>query len=273
MKRILFAGGGNNFPQGGFEFLKSMHGADQISVKGLFFSPIGYQHRTSVSHISTDAPYLRLKEKEPVSIDASKALFAEQCELSHIKYDIHGNKEQWNKDIFVGQSRFADLVVLSRELFYADTRIDDPATYLHKALRLSECPVMLVPEVFSPFERLVVAYDGSKESLFALKQLCYLFPQYTDLPTEIVYVNQEGTDEIPDIEMLSDYCRLHFENMNFQKLHFKPGQFASWVTRKKNALLVSGSFGRSSFSYANRRSFVEAIAHDQHMPVFIAHSI
>jgi hypothetical protein len=273
MKRILFAGGGNNFPKGAFEFLKSLHGIEQISVKGLFFSPMGYQHRIPVSHISSDAPYLRLKEKEPVSIESSKALFAEQCDANHIKYDIHDNKEQWDKNIFAGQSRFADLVVLSRELFYADTHIDDPAIYLHKALHLSECPVMLVPELFSRFERLVVAYDGSKESLFALKQLCYLFPQYTDLPTEIVYVNQEDTDEIPDIAMLSDYCRVHFENLNFEKLHLKPGQFGSWIIRKKNALLASGSFGRSSFSYASRRSFIEAVTHDQHMPVFIAHCI
>jgi hypothetical protein len=273
MKQILFACGGHDFPKGAFEFLKSLHNSEQLSVTGLFFSPIDYEYRIPVSHISINEPFRRLKETEPTSMDLNKAFFAEQCTSNHIKYQIHDNDGEWDKALFTNQSRFADLVVLSRELFYADSNIDDPDSYLHKALRLSECPVIMVPESFTPFEHLVVAYDGGKESLFALKQLCYLFPYFTDLPTEIVYVNQEDSDEVPDIAMLSEYCRLHFESLNFAKLRFRTGQFSAWVAGKKNALLVSGSFGRSSFSYAKRSSFMEDITRDLHIPVFNAHSI
>jgi len=273
MKHILFACGGHDFPKGAFEFLKTLRYAEPVSVTGLFFSPHDYEYRIPVSHISINEPFRRLKETEPASIDLNKAFFAEQCAFNHIKYRIHDNDGQWDKALFAGQSRFADLVVLSRELFYADNYIDDPDNYLHKALHLSECPVIMVPESFAPFEHLVIAYDGGKESLFALKQLCYQFPQYTDLPTEIVYVNQEDSIEIPDMTLLTDYCRLHFGSLHVEKLHFRTGQFSTWVAGKKNALLVSGSFGRSPFSYAKRSSFMEEITRDHHMPVFVAHNV
>jgi hypothetical protein len=272
MKQILFVCGGHDLPKGAFEFLKSLRNSEQVSVTGLFFSPIDYEYRIPVSHISINEPFRRLKVMEPTNIDLNKAFFAEQCTSNHIKYHIHDNDRQWDKALFTSQSRFADLVVLSRELFYADSHINNPDSYLHKALHLSESPVIMVPESFAPFEHLVIAYDGGKESLFALKQLCYLLPQYADLPTEIVYVNQEDSDEVPDIAMLSEYCRLHFESLNFEKLHFRMGQFSTWMAGKKNALLVSGSFGRSSFSYVKRSSFMEDITRNLHIPLFNAHS-
>jgi hypothetical protein len=273
MKQILFVCAGRDFPQGAFSFLRSMQENEPISVTGLFFSPVDYGALATASQIPLAGPYLRIKQKEKKIVEDNKALFVGQCELDHIKYQIHTNEEEWNKEVLARESRFSDLVVVSGELFCAYISSEQPNSFLQEALHAAECPVMVVPEGYVPIQRLVIAYDGGKESLHAMKQLCYLLPDLTDLPTEIIYVKDENTQEIPDIDNLRNFSRLHFSSMNFSKLHFKAANyFATWIGEKQQVLMVSGSFGRSPFSYVTRRSFAEQVIHDHKMPVFIAHT-
>ncbi len=237
MKKILFVCTDHNFPNGAFAMLKSLQQTEQVFVTGLFFSPIEYGPIATASQIPIASPYLLLKEKERKIVEDNKSLFTLQCSLNHIKFQIHPNEEQWEKDVLGKESRFSDLVLLSGELFYPDISSDQPNSFLHEALHVSECPVLIVPEGFTPFERLVFAYDGGKESLHAMKQFCYLLPQYTDLPTEIIYVKRRGCggQEIPDFETLKDYARLHFnKHAIFQNLHFKGRELFCHLDRGRN---------------------------------------
>jgi len=272
MKRILFVCAGQEFPNGAFAFLKSMEAHEPVSVKGLFFSPIDIEGMVTASQIAVMEPYLRLKEKDRKAVKDNKLHFIKQCELNYIKHQVHENTDEWNKEILAEESRFADIVMLSGELFYSDINADQPNSFLREALHAAECPVLVIPEDYAPFEHIVIAYDGSKESMFALKQFCYLLPQFTDLPTEFIYVRDETTEEIPDLENLKCFTRLHFNSMNFSKLHFKAASyFATWIGERQHVLMVSGSFGRSPFSYITKRSFAEQVIHDHRMPLFVAH--
>lgn len=272
MKRILFVCAGDNIPKGAFAFLQSLRQEEPVSVTGLFFCPIDNEAFAVVSQVPVAGPYLRLKEKEKKILDANKAQFARQCDEHHIKYEIHCNEEEWYKDILAKESRFSDLLLLSAELFYDNIESEQPNSLLQEALHVAECPVMIIPEDYTPFEHLAIAYDGTKESLYAIKQFCYLLPHYTDLPTEFIYAKNDNTKDIPDIDSLKSYAKLHFSSMNFSKLQFKAASyFATWIGEKQKLLMVCGSFGRSSFSYVTKRSFAEEMIRDHKMPIFIAH--
>ena len=92
------------------------------------------------------------------------------------------------------------------------------------------------------------------------------------MPTEILYVRDDVTDNIPDLASLQEFSRLKFNRMSFSKLHFPAREyFATWISEKKHVLLVSGSYGRSAVSYLGKRSFVEDSIHARQLPVFIAH--
>ncbi|HUB61809.1 MAG TPA: hypothetical protein VL978_13940 [Puia sp.] len=273
MKRILFVGAGKAFPQGAFRFLQSLPDEGKVSVTGLFFRTIDYETFNVVSQIPVAAPYVRLRERELEELQANKAVFARKCCDSHLKFEVHPNDESWDSHLFARESRFSDLVVLSAEQFYGEVDPSQPNLFLREALHAAECPVMIVPENYSEPEHLFIAYDGSRDSLHAIKQLAYLFPGYTDLPTEIVYVKEDNSTEMPDKALLEEYTRHHFPSLNLARLHFKAARyFADWIGEKKNVLLVSGSFGRSSFSYMARESFSKHVLHDHKMPVFIAHT-
>jgi len=109
--------------------------------------------------------------------------------------------------------------------------------------------------------------------MHALKQFCYLLPQFTDLPTEFIYVRDETSDNIPDLDNLKSFTRVHFSSMNFAKLNFNAARyFSTWIGEKQQVLMVSGSFGRSPFSYIGKSSFAQQVIHDHKMPLFIAHN-
>jgi hypothetical protein len=273
MKQVLFVCAGKAFPSGAFNFLLSMQQEEPIEALGLFFCPIDLEAMVTATQLPVLAPFDRLEEKEKETVTANKALFTQRCEEHHIRYRLHDNEEQWDKHLLVKESRFADLLLLSGELFYADINLRQPNSYLQEALHSAECPILVIPEDYRQCDHLFIAYDGSKESLFAVKQFSYLFPQYTDLPSEIVYIRDEAADDIPDLEHLRYYIRLHFSSIGFSKLHFKAAQFfATWIGERKHVLLITGSYGRSAFSYVTKRSFAEQVIHDHKQPVFIAHA-
>jgi hypothetical protein len=259
MKQVLFISAGQEFPQGPFNFLRTMQQNERVHARVLFFKPLDYAPLSAVA-VSCSADL------------APQRLFARQCQDHYISYTINENEQSWDKDLLIKESRFADLILISGELFYAGAEGLQPNQYLQEALHAAECPVLIIPETFTMVERLFMAYDGSKESIFALKEFCHLFPQFCDLPTEIVYVNEESSNAIPEIERLRQFTQTKFNSMNFAKLHFKATEyFASWISEKRHALLVSGSFGRAPFSYLIKPGFAEQTIQDHQLPLFIAH--
>ena len=272
MKQILLVGAGHNFPKGPFSFLNAMHQQEAIHTQALFFRPVDYSALAAATPGANLIPVMEMEDNEIELIAAHKTRFARLCEQQHIQYALHDNDREWNKYILIKESRFADLMLISGEHYFAESGHNQPNHYLREALLAAECPVLIVPEDFTTIQRLFMAYDGSRESLFAIKQFCYLFPNLIDLPTEIVYIKDEPGDIIPDLEKLQQFTRLKFDCMGFAKLHFNAAEyFSTWISEKEHALLITGSFGRSPFSYITKHSFADMVVHDHKLPVFIAH--
>ncbi len=199
--------------------------------------------------------------------------FLLQMQQHFIRHQLHEHDTRWDKQILEKESRYADLVLLSGELFYADINIRQPNVYLHEALYGAECPILVIPESYQQCDHLFFAFDGSKESMFAIKQFSYLFPNLTDLPAEVVYIKDENSAAIPDVEHLRRYARQHFESMGLSKLQFKASRyFATWIGEHKQVMLITGSYGRSMLSYMTKRSFAEQVVQEHKIPVFIAHA-
>ncbi len=272
MKKILFVCAGNHFPQGAFHFLQSMQEHSPVSADGLFFPPADLKEMAAVSQVPVLGPYDRLRERERRTVDEHKVQFKTRCEQHGIRYHIHRNDEQWDKELLIRESRFADLILVSGELFCDDLSSHQPNAFLTEALHFAECPVFVVPENYEHCHHLYMAYDGSRESVFAIKQFAVLFPYLADLPAEVIYVKDESSELIPDLERLRHYTKGHFGSLNFSKLHFKAGSnFADWIEEKPYAMLISGSYGRSSLSYLTKRSFAGEVIARHKTPVFVAH--
>jgi hypothetical protein len=232
-----------------------------------------YESMATVSQLPVLEPYDRLCREQQDAVQANKALFAQYCDQHYLKHSIHANTETFDKHTFVKESRFADLILLSGEVFYSDIHLKQPNFLLQEALQAAECPVMVVPEDYTSCEHLFFAYDGSKESVYAIKQFAYLFPQMTDLPSEMVYIRDEPFSTIPDLEHLRQFTKAHFNCISFSKLQFRAAHyFSTWISERKKVMLVTGSYGRSAFSYLAKKSFADQVIAEHRLPVFIAHA-
>jgi len=272
MKKILFLCDGDNFSEASFAFIRQLSVHETISVKGLFFTPIDIEQMVAISFVPIAAPYNKLKEQEIQMIQKSQQRFMRACEEAGLRHQVHSYTSEWSKEIIEQESRYADLVVLSGELFCRDVPDRQPNYFMEETLRLAECPAVVVPENFRAIERVTIAYDGKKESMFALRQFAILFPNLIELPTDIVHIKNDTDDEIPGRDLLLEYTKAHFEAQYTSKLHFDPKKyFASWLDDKKNVLLVTGSFSRSPFSNMLKESFTTEIIKRHGCPIFIAH--
>ena len=272
MKKILFLCDGDNFPQGAFRFIQQLCNAENVFAKGLFFTSIDTEQLIPIGFMPISEPYVKLKEDEKIILRKSQDRFTKECELHGIKCQVNPYTGSWDRELFIKESRFADFVVLSEELFCRDVLDVQPNYFMGETLRVSECPVIVVPENFESVDRLAVAYDGGKEALFALKQFAYLFPEYTDLPADFVHIKDEQEDDIPDRELLQEFASSHFDSLFASKLHFNAKKyFPSWLESRKNVFLVAGSYSRSSISNAFRQSFADRVIAKHACPVFIAH--
>jgi len=272
MKKILLLCDGDNYPSGAVRFIRNMREKEPLFVKGLFINPYDMLEMIPVGFIPVSGPYLKIKEQEKQMVKKSQENFIHEMESAGIKYEIHPETGDWNRDLFVKESRFADLVVLSEELFCANALESQPNYFMIEVLRASESPVVVVPENFIGVERLAFAYDGGKESMHAIKQFVYLFPEYTELPAEFVHIKDEIAEMIPEKALLGEYTFSHFETQFTSKLHFDHKKYlTSWLGTKKNVFLVSGSFSRSAVSNTFRKSFADQVIAEHTCPIFIAH--
>ncbi|WP_300601272.1 universal stress protein [Niabella sp.] len=265
MKKILFVCDENHYSPAAFEWIKALRKQEPLLVKGLFFKTgnvPGSMHPAAGDAENT----LGFSSRDPEH-------FIDQCQKHGISfYAVEKNKIDWQKAFWEEETRYADLLIFSQDLLYAGTNGSQPNSYMQQLLRWAVCPVISVPDNAVPPEHLLVAYDGSAQSMQALKQCCLLFPHYRELPVRIAYVKEEDSNNIPGVQLLTEYAEAHFTNVKIQKLHWDSDKhFSTWVGCFRNPLLISGAFGRSALSTAFKESFVTKIIADHVAPVFMAH--
>jgi hypothetical protein len=276
MKKILLAFDGINFSEGAFEFARRLNEKDKILATAAFMPQVSYANLWSYAGTAggtVAVPSIPLiEDEEAEQIERNIERFELLCKNNDIEFRIHKDFYDFALPELKRETRFADLVILGSESFYSSVGIGEPNDYLKTALHDVECPVILVPEKFDFPRNNVLAYDGSDSSVCAIKQFAYLFPEFTKQPTLLVYSRDEYEDDIPDIEYIEELATRHFPDLTITKFHLDPKDFfADWIRTRKNAILVSGSFGRSSLSRVFKRSFVREVIKDHKLPVFITH--
>lgn len=273
MKKIVFVCDVNNFSSGVFSFLESLHENEAFLLTGTFFHSVNFDVSMPTGLAFAPDPLLAFTDSDLEAVSDSIKKFEKKCRLNGIEYRVHEESDFFKLDDFVKETRFADLVVISQKLFFSHIEDDQPNSYMKQVLHASECPLLIIPEDYSPVTHLTLAYDGKKESMFAIKQFCYLFPNYTTLPTEVVYWVDKSDDEIPDVEYLEEFAARHFSNLNLKELFFDPKKYINdWSRKNRNSIFVSGSYKRSWLSSVLKKSFVDNMISQSSAIIFIAHN-
>lgn len=273
MKKILLAFDGSHFSEGVLDFSLRLHQLSPVFVAGVFLPQIDYSALWSRSGGGRSGSlYIPLVEDEDTNeVRTNMVRFENFCKNNKMDYRIHKDFFDFAVPELKKESRFADLLVISSQRFYEQAGTTEPNDYLKEVLHDVECPVVVVPEKFNFPNKNILAYDGKEESVFAIKQFAYLFPELMNNETMLVYATNKD-EQIPNEENMEELCRRHFRQLSIFRLGAEPKKaFPEWLKDKDDAIVICGSFGRSSFSQLFHKSFISDVIKDHQLPVFVAH--
>jgi len=274
MKKILIAFDGINFSEGAFEFARKMNKFSPILLSGIFIPQVVYDNLWSYASVEIERPfYIPLVEGfEEKQIKKNIERFEKMCIDNKIRYSVHKDFFDLALPELKKETRYADLVLIGSESFFENIATTSSNEYLMDALHAAECPVVVMPEKYNFPKSNILAYDGSESSVYAIKQFAYLFPDLANNKTLLVYTDEKRSEEIPEMKNIEELTERHFPDLTILKLNINPKKFFDkWLSEKESAILVSGSFGRSSFSRMLKKSFVIDVIKDHKLPVFITH--
>lgn len=275
MKKILLAFDGSHFSNGACEFAKNLNEINPILLVGSFLPQLDYANLWSYSGGGLSGPlFIPLVEGEDAeAVEENIEQFEDFCKKNGIEFRVHKDFYDFALPELRKESRFSDLLILGGETFYENLGTEEPNVYLKDALHGVECPVVVVPEEYDFPTSNILTYDGTEASVFAIKQFAYLFPEFADNKTILVYINEKGEEQFPEQVCIEELVARHFKDLTLERLKANPKKyFISWLLENKAAILVSGAFGRSAFSRSFKKSFITDAIREHRLPLFVAHS-
>ena len=264
MRKVILAFDGDNFSEGAFQFARQLNEQDAILLTGVFLPRIVFSQPVIYAQRGKDVPvYIPLIDEEEMGvIERNVEHFKMLCLTHRIEHRIHKDFEDFPLFELSKETRYADLLILGIEKFYEELGTTRPNVYFETTLHRSECPVIVVPEKFNFPRNVILAYDGSKNSVYAIKQFAYLFPGFTKGKTIVVFSNREN-EKLPEKSNLEELLARHFANLAFLTVDVDFKEYFSTLTVPKSTpIVVAGSYGRSALSQLFKKSFVAQIIKD-----------
>jgi len=172
----------------------------------------------------------------------------------------------------IEESRFADLIVIDAETSFTSSNEALPGRFVKDVLLESECPIIISPYAFDSIDEVIFSYNGTKSSVFAIKQFTYLFPELHQKKATVVSVRNDGLDTLAAQFKMKEWLKNHYSDVDFAILKGEPSdQLFGYLIEKKNAIVVMGAYGRNMLSRLFKPSHARLIVKTINLPIFIAH--
>lgn len=272
MKKILLPLEGANYRREILDFVDALNDRSKVLLTTALLPEIDYaQLMSAAGGVKATAGIAHEEEKDKI-VAWHGTRIERYCQEHGVAYRIHEDKQDFAPGAIIKETRFADLMLLSSKYFFDTIDADQPNAYMKEVLHKSECPALLLPEKpYLPGE-IILAYDGSASSVFAIRQFAYLFPEFAKLKATLVFLGKGEGDSIPEQDQMRELCAQHFRNFRMLRLHTRTESFYdTWIGMMNKPWLVAGAFGRSQLSELLHHNFVGQMFKTQQVPLFVAH--
>lgn len=262
MKKVLLIIHGTEFPDDLIDFVGQLNERSPLLLTGFFVPELmPVQNWAAYSISSAGSP-------KDTATARNMQSFKEACTRARIEHRERRGTSELTLAEIIKESRYSDLLITGTAASNQNGLDSYPG--LGNILRKAECPVMVVPTPFTFPRRVTIACDGSRSSVFAMKQFAYLFPGSGITDISLVHVTEKKTAGLEDMERLKNWATCHFRNVS---IHEVPNDAKGYFRSGDNtgtALVVTGSNGRSAVSEWMRRSFSEDLIRNKVL-LFSAH--
>lgn len=204
-------------------------------------------------------------------IEKNIVLFNDACGRRSIRHSILRESGVPASDL-IYESRFADLIVTDAATSFRKTFEGVPTEFVKDVLKEAECPVIVAPESFEGIDEIVFACNGTRSSIFAMKQFTYLFPQLSEKKAVVLHISESGAWSEDARESQKKWLQNHYSSIGFETLAGDTeDRLFDYLFKRKNTFIVMGAYGRSSFSLFFKHSHADLIIRTVTQPLFISH--
>lgn len=195
--------------------------------------------------------------------------FCDACVGRESIYAVHP-KAYVSVDDVVAESRFADLLLLRPDLLETGDTDNSPSRLARFVLANAACPVMLIPHSFIVPEEVVFTFDGSRASVFAIKQFTSLFsPAISWKKVKFLLVN-----DFVQAPAMEEWVAAHYPQA--ESVFLEGGtttQLIEDLLPNDQSIVVMGAYSRTAFSRLMKKSNADPLINILLSPVFIAHGM
>ncbi|MGN6342205.1 MAG: universal stress protein [Ginsengibacter sp.] len=269
MKKILVISNFINLPTHLIAF--AIETAKEISgeLHGIFINessePAGLNYPFPNDMESTEIPLAEesIQQENTDLLNAQIKLFKDEClsagaackaSLAHTLEEV------------LNLSRESDLII-------TEVNTDYPHFSLKDILTSARCPVFAVGTNKPVIEKVILAFDGSESSKYAIQKFKDLFAHFCPLPAFLVTINLSPLEILEQKEFMYNLLPGYFPNLKIEELTGAEKEELHRFLKQhdSNSLIVMGAFGRSAVSGLFHPSLANTVLEEGNISLFNAH--
>ena len=275
MKKVIAAFDGLKFSESTQQYALDIACKDDLLV-GVFlddFTHHSFKLSDMVGDEGVSAEKIRkLMEKDAQTRKDSVLTFENSCKRAEIKHMIHHDKSIALQEV-IKETIYSDLLIIGAHESLTHIEEELPTRFIKDLLADVQCPVMIVPSVYSKIENVVILYDGDPSSVYAAKMMSYMLPELKSLAIEILSVKtDQAQSSFSHGDLIREFAMCHFPDAEYNLVSGIPEtQIIEHLKNKQNTLVVLGAYRRSMVSRWFKPSLADALIRNTTLPLFTAH--
>jgi nucleotide-binding universal stress UspA family protein len=279
MKKFIAVFDGFKMSESTLEYAIQLSKLADAHLVGVFIEDFLY-HSYSIYHVletSEKAKELikELNEEDKKTRDEAALKFQKACEKAKLNFSIHRDKGLALQEL-LHESIFADLIIINENDDFRRKEEESPTSFMKELLRDIQCPVLVVPNIVRAIDKVVLLYDGSPSSVYAIKSFSYIFDKILNVPIEVFTVRDQFMEKkrLPDNKLMREFMKRHFSVITYtvEKGDATEGIIAHFQNFGENVLVVLGAYRRSDFSRKFKTSMADILMKELGTLLFIAHN-
>ena len=279
MKKFLAVFDGYKMSSSTLEYAIQLTKLADAHLVGVFLNEFIYHSYSVYEAMTTYKDYeevlKKLDAKDEEKREKAALEFQRICAKEGIHFSVHKNKDIAIQEL-KRESMFADLIIINESETFTKYKELLPTRFIKDLLGDVQCPVLVVPAVFKPVDKIILLYDGAPAALYAIKMFSYILGNPQNLPVEVFTVKEKKKQglHVPDNKLMREFIKRHFPKATFTVIKGDAEMEISNYLRNhpENELVVLGAYQRSEISRWFKMNMADVLMKELNMPLFIAHN-
>lgn len=278
MKKIIAVIDGLKYSESATDYAVYVAKQTGSHLVGVFLDDYTY-HSYKAYDLVTERGFIneeimaKLDKKDEETREEAAGKFGKACQQAGLSYAVHHDRNIAIHEL-LHESIFADLLVIENKETFTHYEERIPTRFIRDLLSEVQCPVLIVPKKFNPFDKAVLLYDGEPASVYAIRTFSYVFSGLNDLAVQVVSVRSiRKTLHVPDNRLMKEFMKRHFPEAKFTVLK---GDAVNEILdqlkgKEENFLVVLGAYNRGMISRWVKPSMADILMEELNKPLFITH--